>query len=608
MNKRYTGLLAFAFPAAMFAQQNNFPAHLQDKHLGGNGKHVIQVSPSSLEKAGSSFYSEDFDAGLNGWTLNTIEGQVDWEHTSTGPETTNSTYPVPALNSSTPAGWIMIDDDFDGEDGLNTEAHLVSPVINLSLAPTALKVEFEQFFQEWENDHCYVGVSTDGGTTWNEVEVNEGAGRDGRPNPELVDIDITAMVAGDPSNVMLRFKYVSTWDYGWQIDNVAIKELPANDMAILQAHYNSFDFDLNGLANIEYSIYPQSQIMGLNIFANIKNKGAVIQTDVTLNVDATEPGGNTNYSSTPEDVNVGDTISPVISGYTPSGDIGSYTIDFSVTQNEGDDLPANNTASRSFMVSEAEFAMDLGTCSNTIVQGPDHIGAQFEVGNYFEITNDGDQMHSILVAVSDSSVVGSLVYGIVYDINMDIVELTDDYEIEVSDLNDIGGSLFICIPLPSPIDLISGEIYLAMAGYYGGPDDLQFCTSGISPAQVSILRYPNTDENFYVTLTPMVRMGLNTCEGVGIDEMDITGINIMEPIPNPFTNTSMLEFKLLRSSKLSVMLMDITGKVVRLEDLGRFPQGTSTFKIERKGLSAGIYTIELRTESGSSSRKLVITD
>ena len=42
---------------------------------------------------GASYFTEDFDNGLNGWTVNTIAGSVDWEVTSTGPGPTSSTYP-----------------------------------------------------------------------------------------------------------------------------------------------------------------------------------------------------------------------------------------------------------------------------------------------------------------------------------------------------------------------------------------------------------------------------------------------------------------------------------------------------------------------------------
>ncbi|MCB0793227.1 MAG: hypothetical protein KDB88_00690, partial [Flavobacteriales bacterium] len=207
------GVALLAAPTYGQLMRPAFEAHPEGKHHGGYAVPGHQLGSAK----GTTYFSEPFDAGLNGWTVNTPSG-VDWAWTDVGPGPTTSTYPVPPLNSSSPSGWVIVDDDFLGQ-GLTTETSLISPVIDLSMAPQFLKLEFEQYFQEWQEDHCYVGVSTDGGVTWDETEIGEGVGRDGRPNPELVDLDISSWVANDPANVQLRFRYTSIWDYGWQIDN-----------------------------------------------------------------------------------------------------------------------------------------------------------------------------------------------------------------------------------------------------------------------------------------------------------------------------------------------------------------------------------------------------
>jgi hypothetical protein len=179
---RYAVGLAL-LPCALMAQSDPdlpLPEHKPGKHQGYPDARSTQGS-SARE---TDYYFEDFDNGLNGWTITTPVGSVNWELTSTGPGPTPSTYPVPVLNTSTPGGWMIVDDDYLGIPGQATETWLVSPVIDLSEAPVFLKVEFDQYFQEWEADHCYAGVSTNGGVTWSEVEINEGVGRDGRPNPE----------------------------------------------------------------------------------------------------------------------------------------------------------------------------------------------------------------------------------------------------------------------------------------------------------------------------------------------------------------------------------------------------------------------------------------
>ena len=68
----------------------------------------------------------------------------------------------------------MIDDDYDGVSGQSSNASLISPVIDLSNVGTPyLKVEFDQYFQEFQLDTTFVGVSTDGGATWEEIMINE---------------------------------------------------------------------------------------------------------------------------------------------------------------------------------------------------------------------------------------------------------------------------------------------------------------------------------------------------------------------------------------------------------------------------------------------------
>lgn len=207
---------------------------------------------------GASYYTESFDSSLNGWTVVSGVGNVDWAWTNTGPGPTSSTYPVPVLNTSTPSGWAIFDDDFLGQSGVLSESSIVSPVIDLSAAPANLKLEFDQFFQEFSDPDVdtYVGISTDGGTTWNEAALNNGVGRDGRPNPELVDVNISSWVAANPANVQIRFRYRATWDYGWQVDNIAINELPANDMALLEAYKTGFSFGNTGVADMDYSDLP----------------------------------------------------------------------------------------------------------------------------------------------------------------------------------------------------------------------------------------------------------------------------------------------------------------------------------------------------------------
>ena len=136
------------------------------------------------------YYSEDFDAGWNGWVADVQQGTVGFELTNVGhANNAGSTFSIPALATSTPTQWVLLDSDSDGTSGSEERATLTSPRIDLSAASGNLKVSFDQFFAEWHPDSILLGWSTDS-TTWNETMLMDSVGRDGRPNPENVLVNM----------------------------------------------------------------------------------------------------------------------------------------------------------------------------------------------------------------------------------------------------------------------------------------------------------------------------------------------------------------------------------------------------------------------------------
>jgi hypothetical protein len=608
MNRHYA-ILAILLHAPLLAQQvaQPLPLHPEGRH---SGQAPAAKTPAGAPK-GSSYYTETFDSSLNGWTVVSGVGNVDWAWTNTGPGPTSSTYPVPVLNTSTPSGWAIFDDDYLGQSGVQAGSSLISPVIDLSSAPANLRLEFDQYFQEFSDAlvETWVGVSTDGGTTWNETLLNEGVGRDGRPNPELMDLNISAWVAANPANVQLRFRYLATWDYGWQLDNINISDLPNNDMGLLSARKTGFDFVNTNLADIDYSIYPVEQVRPMLLHAKVKNKGFDAQTGVVLGGSVDGPGGNefsgisnTVAVSAPDQVD-----SLAVEGFTPSGDIGTYTVNITVAQNETDGNQGNNVSSETFQVDPCIWAHDDGVCQQLQTAGPDNLTDQMEVGNYFDVANDGSFLYAIEVAMHEDTPPGTLIYAVVRDENLDEVAISDEVEVDASALNGIGGSNFITILLNDPLELVQGNLYCMMVGGFGGADQISVCTSGISDAQVSILSYPQapTPNTFYVTKTPMVRGVLSAaCAGVGIDEPSglVSGTQAW---PNPFSEQVDIRFELASASDVIVEIRDMTGRLVRTESLGRRAAGTQQVQLNGAQLADGVYSYTITAGGQRTSGTLV---
>lgn len=608
MNRIYTtGILVLS--TCLATAQSAKPLMQMEKH----GPRTVHTRPQAPQEArGNSYYSETFDTDLNGWTIETAVGQVDWKWTDVGPGPTTSLYPVPALNTSTPSGWAMIDDDYDGVNGQNTNASLISPVIDLSGVGTSfLKVEFDQYFQEFQLDTTFVGVSTDGGATWNEALINELVGRDGRPNPELVDVDISAWVAENPANVQLRFRYVSTWDYGWQVDNIAIRELPANDMAILRASRTAFDFENTGFAFMDYSIYPVAEVTSMTPSAALKNKGYLDQTGVQLMVDVDGPNGpeQSTQSASSTYVN-GVEMTETAEAFTPSGALGDYSIRFTVAQNEVDEILGNNELVNTFKVSNFVYAHDDGATQSFISQGLDAEDQPYEVGHHFALINAG-ALTGVQVAVHANTPVGSYVHGAIYEpsttsgVHPALMEFTEDFMVTEADLNQTGDANFISMPFSPPIDLVAGQTYLIMAGTFDGPSGVQFAYSGSSEAQISIIHYPDlpSDFEFYMTRTPMVRIIIGS--GVGIDE-NTTEVANLGNRPNPFAGTTTITFDVTTPAPTSILVHDATGRMVHAEVLGQLPMGQQRYIFNAEGLAPGLYTYTVQTGTSRSTRSMMV--
>ena len=94
-------------------------------------------------------------------------------------------------------------------------------------------------------------------------------------NPSLVEFDITG-AAGGQETVWIRFRWVGTWGYSWEIDDVEVYDTPENDTRI--DNYLSYsNYFQTGL--YEYGAWAQSQVPeDLQAGAKVYNVGYADQS------------------------------------------------------------------------------------------------------------------------------------------------------------------------------------------------------------------------------------------------------------------------------------------------------------------------------------------
>lgn len=552
-----------------------------------------------------TFYNEDFDAGFNGWIPDTQNGPVDFEITNTGhANDAGSTFVIPALLTSTPTNWVLFDSDSDGNSGVDEDATLTSPVIDLvalgapMAGPYQLKVEFEQFYAGWQSDTLFLAVSDNGGMTWNEIEImNNSVGREGRPNPEIVSINVSPYIT-DATNVKLRFRWTGQWDYGWQIDNVAIAELPDNDMKIV----STFHGDL--VNSFMYSQVPSNQAVPLVIGANVQNIGFLDQTNIAVNWEVFNPSGASMGSGTSSTTiaNLSNSENDTIwinTGITPTA-LGNYTFSFEVVATATDDVTSNNTMdNENFWLTDYTYAADYGNPSGAFYNWAGNNDGACSVGNIFVIEAD-DVIGGVTGRLDNNTVVeDKLMYFLLYKFD----GTTYTYEDQTSDYttSSTDDGQFVTLFFDNAIDAVTGDAFLAMGAHYGGTETAGFELAG-SVAQGSVAGTDETSAlvNLINPSAPMVRLLLS--DFTGVDET--TSDNKFEVYPNPATETINVSLTLVQSESTVINVLDITGKIVKTIYVGTV-NGDKNVTVSLDEMTDGVYFIELVNNDGRQVKKFV---
>ncbi len=155
---------------------------------------------------------DDFESGLGNWTVNTTGG-CPWA-IFTDPAITGR-YTLPPTAGG---GILAADADNCGSSGGGSSG---SVTFNNPIDATQYSSVAIEWDNDWQaistSDFAYVDVSTDGGTTWqNVITFND---IDVRNTHEYYDI--SSLVAGQ--SFMLRFVSVQpAWDWWWAVDNVKV--------------------------------------------------------------------------------------------------------------------------------------------------------------------------------------------------------------------------------------------------------------------------------------------------------------------------------------------------------------------------------------------------
>ena len=229
----------------------------------------------------------------------------------------------------------------------------------------------------------------------------------------------------------------SAYGHNIFVDDFELFELPENDLSIISAAY-------------PYSQVPIDQVLLSPLTATVKNVGLNAQTNVVLSI---EFNGTVIGTSTPTTIAAGDTETLSVSLSNVAIPLGLNTVVFTVTQNETDQNPADNTITRTFTGTPNTFATDNGTMSIYYSSGTN--------GNIYTFTKE-----TVVYQVSSYFYTGGAA-----TYNLAIYEVTGVNTINTTELfsqNSISkggtGTLWHSYNFATPLTLPAGSYYFAISG------------------------------------------------------------------------------------------------------------------------------------------------
>ena len=552
-----------------------------------------------------------------------------------------------AINStSTDNGFLMIDSDLFGADAnygaswIENSWVQTADAINCADYPY-VSISFQTRYRCWDNgasdgsEKCFIEVSRDG-TSWPDLTsayttnwANEGmVDYNGEmvqcryevfpesetgyetDNPSVLEFDITE-AAGGQETVWVRFRWVGTWGYSWEIDDLEVYETPQNDTRI--DNYVSYT-NYEQVGYYEYGAWALGQLPDtLFAAAKVYNVGYADQTNVMMTVDV---NGEMVMS------NVIDTLGyaandTLVAAYTAT-ELGTVTLDYTLTADDEDENPGNNTASQSFEVTDLQWGRDNGEISAAY---PGDGTVDYIAMPLYQVVNDAT-IYGVDVAIMEGTEPNIPVRGFLVDINDDLA-LTEQYggelisspEIDLVDGNTNDGTgelIWYTFVFDEPYEATAGELLGAAFEHYGG-GNVQIGEAQYTYDQTAFVYGPfgagQAYDWYYSNEVPMVRLNLDADAVTAVNEAQITGtegFDLFPAFPNPTTDATRFRFQLEQSAEVTFELRDITGKLVERRDLGTQPAGMGNMVLETSAFGAGSYTATFVVNGARTTQKLMV--
>ncbi len=516
------------------------------------------------------------------------------------------------------------------------------PTLNCSTHSSVI-IRYQTHFMAYSVAHMWLEVSVDNWVHSANYNVNFACGHKDRPDdkpkgePALLQMNISDVAAGMPE-VKIRLHWIDTRLYYWAVDDFTVSEAYNNDMKL---NYVKMEWDdandntaMAWIANI-----PKSQLDGTGGFMNYEsaalNFGEYDQEKVYLDIDITKNGTSVFHKMSDQadvSVLVADTAK-IADKYSPA-EYGHYKINWEFKQKDADQNPVDNKKEVFFNVTDSVYSRSgsvntLGWSATK--EGYNQAASEnlnHFAGSIFPIFKDCE-VSSISVYIAGGKADQYLNYRFVLFYVPLGQEDETPFELlttEFKQLDSADFNTWVTMPLEKDGEsefLKTGDlVYAGISQDNTNANYLDRRNKGLEIGTDNAVQLTESSGiaifdggirsgvgDYFGKRNMMVHMNLND-HGNRIDGIDqITGIASMgQNYPNPFRNTTTIDYELTDGSDVTFEVMDLTGRKVIEVRNGMMPAGKHTFNLETGSLDAGVYFYTLKAGSFVQTKQMVIVE
>ncbi len=582
------------------------------------GGHPVVINNYQERAAGDIIVADDF-ADFTNWLSVTEDGTTaEWTWESETPAVLENH--MGTMTSTTHENGFaafngvqyLLDTDVD----IQNASLEYQPVINCVDA-NAVTLSFEQRYRGFNFEKTYVEVSNNAGVSYDFIyEVNTNSYVNEKPIQETITLNITEAAAGN-SDVKIRFRWEeSSGDdmygsgYAWLIDDFVVSEGWNADLKITDVFMQSGVGGLIENGMTYYHLY-EYQTTEIELSAKVENFAGIEQINAKLNVEVTGPSGHVCMSeSTDLEIAAKDSLF-CSSAFTPSG-VGVYEVKFWFDSDLDEDFVSNDTIVRSIVVGSEEYndyarhdGIETGSIANVLVNS----GSPLLIGNLMQFF-DVSEFREVTVNISDDSTnIGQLIYVQLMKYNTDLdeftyIDQTEDHIITVSNLGTV-----VSLYFEENQCYKENEYGLILVGHYGGTNQVRFSLAQDVEEKTVLGFMSGETEPFYLENPQALMIQIKNLEygycNISVAEYE-GEFGLYQNYPNPFYETTTIEYELANSDNVQITFNDISGKRIKTLNINNQSAGKHYINLNATDFAEGIYFYTVNVGGQSLTKRMIV--